>query len=301
MQILVIVLLMIIGVMAVVLLAYQRQIRDICRQLSFLEKKDSNMLVTTSFPAKSITELARKLNVFLNIRKKERKAYLRKEKNISDIYTNISHDIRTPLTSLDGYFQLLEQAENEEEQKRYAGIIQERIGSLKDMLEELFEYTKLENTSYQLELTDCCVNRVLKNTVFSYYEEWEKMGICAQFDITDEPLYINGNEQALRRIIQNIIKNALVHGKERICITLHSHQEEIELKISNEVENAEQIDVERVFERFYKAEKARSRNSTGLGLSIAGELAVRMNGRIEASVEKNMFCISIYFVKKCDS
>lgn len=85
---------------------------------------------------------------------------------ISDTYTNLSHDIRTPLTSLDGYFQLLEQSEDAEEQKHYMDIIQERIHSLKEMLEELFLFTKLKNESYHLELKHCCVNQVLKQTIF---------------------------------------------------------------------------------------------------------------------------------------
>lgn len=278
---------------------YQRQVQDICRQMSFLNEHDSNMLVTSQTNHKSIGNLVKVLNEFLHIKRKEHKEAVRKEKNISDIYTNISHDIRTPLTSLDGYFQLLEKAENQQEQARYIGIIQERIGSLKDMLEELFEYTKLENASYELELSKCCVNRVLKDMVFSYYEEWQKRSIEAEFQITEELLYVEGNEQALRRVIQNVIKNGLDHGEKKIRIVLEKQDGRIGLTISNQVKDGRRIDTERVFERFYKAEKSRSKNSTGLGLAIAKELVLRMGGQIEARVqsaeESDEFGIVMHF------
>ncbi len=110
----------------IILLKYQRQVRDICRQLSFLLKNDSNMLITGDMTLGSLKELMEVLNEMLMRRKKEKQSYMEKETMISDTYTNLSHDIRTPLTSLDGYFQLLEQAEDREEQKHYMNIIQER-------------------------------------------------------------------------------------------------------------------------------------------------------------------------------
>ncbi len=307
MQVVIVILVLLIGGLLVYIWKYQRQVQDICRQLSFLNEHDSNMLITSEINHKSISNLVKVLNEFLHIKRKERKEALRKEKNISDIYTNISHDIRTPLTSLDGYFQLLEKSEGAKEQARYIGIIQERIGSLKDMLEELFEYTKLENDSYELELSQCCVNRILKETVFSYYEEWQKRGIEVEFQIADELLYIEGNEQALRRVIQNIIKNGLDHGKKRIRIVLDKRQEQIVLEIWNQVENVDEIDVERVFERFYKAEKSRSKNSTGLGLSIIKELVMRMGGSIKAEISTSdvedefgiIVCFSKINKKRC--
>ncbi len=129
---------------------YQRQVKDICRQLSFLMKHDSNMLITREMDFGGIGELADVLNEWLELKRREKKEYLKKEEMISDTYTNLSHDIRTPLTSLDGYFQLMETCEDQEEQRRYMKIIQERIGSLKEMLEELFTFTKLKNDSFHL-------------------------------------------------------------------------------------------------------------------------------------------------------
>lgn len=280
---------------SIIMWKYQRQVKDICRQLAFLMKHDSNMLIHREFGLGGIGMLSDRLNDLLELRRKEKQYYQEKETLIADTYTNLSHDIRTPLTSLDGYFQLMEACENVEEQRRYLNIIHERIHSLNEMLEELFMFTKLKNESYRLELTSCCINRILKETVFSYYDEWVRREIQPDIQITEEQLYIDGNKQGLSRIIQNVIKNGLDHGEKKIRIVLKREQNRAVLRISNQVIASEQIDIEHVFDRFYKADAARSKTSTGLGLSIAREFVRRMNGEISAKIEKNEFIVEMSF------
>ena len=280
---------------SIIMWKYQRQVKDICRQLAFLMKHDSNMLIHREFGLGGIGMLSDRLNDLLELRRKEKQYYQEKETLIADTYTNLSHDIRTPLTSLDGYFQLMEACENVEEQRRYLNIIHERIHSLNEMLEELFMFTKLKNESYRLELTSCCINRILKETVFSYYDDWVRREIQPDIQITEEQLYIDGNKQGLSRIIQNVIKNGLDHGEKKIRIVLKREQNRAVLRISNQVIASEQIDIEHVFDRFYKADAARSKTSTGLGLSIAREFVRRMNGEIGAKIEKNEFIVEMSF------
>lgn len=280
---------------SIIIWKYQRQVKDICRQLAFLMKHDSNMLIHREFGLGGIGMLSDRLNDLLELRRKEKQYYQEKETLIADTYTNLSHDIRTPLTSLDGYFQLMEACENVEEQRRYLNIIHERIHSLNEMLEELFMFTKLKNESYRLELTSCCINRILKETVFSYYDEWVRREIQPDIQITEEQLYIDGNKQGLSRIIQNVIKNGLDHGEKKIRIVLKREQNRAVLRISNQVIASEQIDIEHVFDRFYKADAARSKTSTGLGLSIAKEFVRRMNGEIGAKIEENEFIVEMRF------
>ena len=280
---------------SIIMWKYQRQVKDICRQLAFLMKHDSNMLVHREFGLGGIGMLSDRLNDLLELRRKEKQYYQEKETLIADTYTNLSHDIRTPLTSLDGYFQLMEACENVEEQRRYLNIIHERIHSLNEMLEELFMFTKLKNESYRLEMTSCCINRILKETVFSYYDEWVRREIQPDIQITEEQLYIDGNKQGLSRIIQNVIKNGLDHGEKKIRIVLKREQNQAVLRISNQVTASEKIDIEHVFDRFYKADAARSKTSTGLGLSIAREFVRRMNGEIGAKIEENEFIVEMSF------
>lgn len=273
----------------------KRQIQDICRQLSFLEEQESNMLITTQTVRFGIGNLVERINQIILLNRKQRKEYLDKEQRVQQVYTNLSHDIRTPLTSLDGYVQLLAESEDKVKQKEYLTIVRERISSLKDMLEELFTFTRLKDESYQLELSKVCVSRLLKETVFSYYDDWSRQGIEPQFSIEEGDVFIEGNVSALNRIFQNIIKNGLVHGEKSIIISLTKTESEVILSFGNAMKHPEDVDVSQVFERFYKADKSRSRNSTGLGLSIAKSFVERMNGTIEARLENGQFVIFLKF------
>lgn len=272
---------------------YQRQIHGICRQLAFLEKNESNMMITYESGFGEVGTLAGLLNRMLEEEKRRERDVRRREKLISDTYTNLSHDIRTPLTSLDGYFQLLGEAATEEERTRYEGIIRERIASLKELLEELFTFAKLKDTSYELELSPCGLTRLTAELILSYYGEWTKNGITPQIELEERELTVEGNELALRRTIQNLVKNALVHGTREIFISLKEQDGEALLRIANRTPCPEEIDVSQVFDRFYKADPARGRTSSGLGLSIAREFVLHMGGRIEASLTGDIFAVEI--------
>lgn len=289
------ILMVIIVILVIFLWKYQRQIKDICRQLSFLKKHDSNMMISREINSAGIGWLVDELNEMLNRQRKERKQFREKEQMISDTYTNLSHDIRTPLTSLDGYFQLLENTKDSKEQERYIQIIQERIDSLGNMLEELFTFTKLKNESWKLELEPCSITRILKDTILSYYDEWKRRGIEPTIKIEEKPVFIQGNKEALKRVIQNIIKNGLDHGNDTFEIILKTEKNQVILQFQNEILESEQIDLDLIFERFYKANQARSENSTGLGLPIVKEFTERMNGNILASVDGNYFQMELQF------
>lgn len=294
-KILTVILAVSVAVLIAVLVKIRAQLRDINEQLDFLCEKDTNMLLLTDTNMADIGRLKERINRFLEQWHRQREAAAKKEQMISDTYTNLSHDIRTPLTSLDGYFQLLKDETDKSAQEHYIDIIQERITSLKDMLEELFMFTKLKNDSFKLELSNCCVSRLLKQTVFSYYEEWKKQGIEPSLDICEDTIFITANAQALRRVLQNVIKNALVHGQNSICIQMKQKNKMVHIWVSNDVKNPDDIDVDKVFERFYKADEARSISSSGLGLSIAKELVERMGGSIEARLEGARFVVEIQF------
>ena len=224
-KILTAVLAIIVIIMAAVLLKIRAQLRDINDQLDFLYENDTNMLIGTDTNLIYLGQFKQRVNRFVEQWHKKRAEAAKKEQMISDTYTNLSHDIRTPLTSLDGYFQLLKDEKDEKLQAHYIGIIQERIASLKDILEELFMFTKLKNDTFNLEMDKCCVSRLLKQTVFSYYDEWKMRGIEPVVDICDEQIFILANTQALKRVFQNVIKNGLVHGKSDIEIKLNQLSE----------------------------------------------------------------------------
>ena len=183
------------------------EIRKISRQLKFIRDNKSNLEIPQNIPFREIDELSESINEVLQKYRKIELENERRESEFKSTITNISHDIRTPLTSLDGYFQLLSQAETEEEKSHYSEIIGERITSLKNILEELFTYTKLQDNEFELDLEPVNITQTVFNSVFAFYEDFSNKGIEPKINICDEEIFVNGNEEALKRVFYNIIKN----------------------------------------------------------------------------------------------
>ena len=278
------------------LLVLWRQHLKICRQLQFVREQDSCLLVSVNVEHFGELKLAEEITRTLEDVRERKHELSEKEKLIADAYANLSHDIRTPLTSLDGYVQLLRDAATPEEQARYTAIIRERIETLKELLEDLFTFTKLNNGKYEPELEIISLRSVTAETVLSYYDVWKEAGVDPEIDLTEEVLPILGNELAVKRILQNITKNAMVHGHKSIFVTLRKRDERTaEVVIANPVEHPEEIEISRVFEQFYTAARYHQQASSGLGLAIAKEFTERMNGTIGASLDGNRFFVTITF------
>lgn len=281
-----------------ILLMYRRQVKNTCRQLGFLKENQTNLRLTVMVPFKQFEKLVDSINQVLDMSQEIKNNARKNEEHLKETITNLSHDIRTPLTSLDGYFQLLAQSDSEEEQRHYIEVIQSRISSLKDILEELFTYTKLQNEQYELKMETVDFGKCVYDTVFSFYDEFQTKGLEPEIDFCEENILIEGNTEAIRRILQNIIKNALVHGSQKIRMKLFSEKNDIIFLCENDLENPWDIDIKKIFSKFYKADTARTSNTTGLGLSIAKSLVERMDGTIVAEIENDMFLIRVIFFRK---
>lgn len=290
---------------------YRRQVKELCRQLAFLQSTTTNNRLRTDLTEREILKLVQQINEIYEEHEKTELELRRKERYMKEMITSVSHDIRTPLTSLKGYFHLLMQEKNEESQEmtdadsqtmehreqEYAAIMNERMNTLTVLLDELFTYTKLQNEDYTLELVRQDFTRLVLDTLFSFYELFKQKHIEPQMDICEELIQVVCNDVAVKRVLSNIIRNALLHGTGDICLKygMADTGDTLFFRCENTVSNPEEIDIDRLFQRFYKADKARSTSSTGLGLAIAREMAERMNGRIEADISGNRFIICVYF------
>lgn len=282
-------------ILTVILCAYRRQIKKICRQLAFMKGHRTNGRLTASLPFPEMNELIDSVNEVVDLSHEIERTVQKNEADLKETITNLSHDIRTPLTSMDGYFQLLVQSETEKERLHYIDVIQGRISVLKEMLEELFTYAKLQNEAYTLELSSLDFGKCVRDTVFSFYDEFQGKGIVPKISFCEKPIPILGNEEALHRTIQNIVKNAMEHGKTAISLELNCENSEAVFRCFNDVQKPEKIDASKVFAQFYKADSARTHSSAGLGLFIAKGFVERMNGKIIAFLQENIFVIEIRF------
>ncbi len=278
-----------------ILVLYRRQVRSICRQLEFIKDNSTNKIISAELDFIEVKELSKNLNKMIKMQREHEVEYKNKDNQLKETITNISHDIRTPLTSLKGYFELLSESTVEADRRRYVKIIETRLFSLQEMVEQLFTYVKLQNESYDLEIEECNLNRIVYDSVFSFYEDFKNRGMEPIVLIPEESSFVMANEAGLRRVVQNVIKNALDHGNEQIIIEMKRGSDKVELFVKNRYLGIDKIDTDKVFHRFYKADESRSSNSTGLGLSIAYELVKHMNGNITAFLEGNLFVIKIQF------
>lgn len=274
---------------------YRHQIKNVKSQISFLNQHETNMLITSDQKSGCIAELTDELNTLIEQTAALRKEIADNESHLKDTIINLSHDIRTPLTSMDGYFQLLLKSDDPVERQQYAAVISDRLSSLKEMLDELFTYAKLTNRAYEVELSPCTVNEILLSVLFSFYKDIKQRGIEPLVNVPEQDIFIQGNEPALRRIFQNILKNCIEHGNNQLSVRLINSSDMVQIYFENDYQMQEPIDANKVFDRFYKADGARSKTSTGLGLSIAKELVERLNGSITGYIQNGYFIIIITF------
>lgn len=276
---------------------YRRQVEGLSRQTAFLNEKKTELKINTDLNAKELKSLAaeiRRLNDSFN---ETKISLMKQDAALRETITNLSHDIRTPLTSLDGYFQLLASEKIDQDKKEhYLGIIRNRIESLNSMLDELFTYAKLQDINYSIELSEIDITAVTADILMSFYDDIAGRGEEPLVSLPDEQVLINGNKEAYTRVVQNIIRNALVHGK-NLSVSLRREASDVIFECSDELLNPDTvIDTSRIFDRFYKADKARTNaKGSGLGLAITKELVERMGGKISAECRDGRFSIRVLF------
>lgn len=272
-------------------LFYRRQIRDICRQLQFLQRHDTNQLIRTSLHAPEILTLAEQLNSLYEEQGAFRIHLQKKDRCLKEMLAHISHDIRTPFTALKGFYQLLLLEEKQEKKDHYAAIIQTKLDEVTKLLDELFTYTKLQNEEYTLELTRENFTQLVLEALFTFYDRLKQQGIEPQIDIQETPCFVLCNAMAVKRILTNLICNAMLYGTGQIVVDCHTKDTHICFLCKNQVQDPDGIDMERIFDRFYQADQARSSQSSGLGLPIAKGFAEKMGGNVKAWLEGDWFIV----------
>ncbi|MDO5737773.1 MAG: HAMP domain-containing sensor histidine kinase [Eubacteriales bacterium] len=284
-------------VLLVIFLLYRMEIRKLQKQIQFLSENQSNKELTSSLRFRELRELQSLLNKLIRYRKQERENFLRRDHELKETISNISHDIRTPLTSLAGYFQLLERSSDPAQREKYNAIIEGRIRELRDLLENFFDYIKLEDERYQLTEEQVELIALLKTSILSFKKKFEEAPIQLRLNLPTEPIQLPGNHMAFQRIFNNLIENAILHGKSLIEIETRDLDSEIELIFINDALDLRELEIEKVFNRFYKADRARSANSSGLGLTIVKSLTVKMGGEVKAETCKDRFILKLLFRK----
>lgn len=249
---------------------------------------DTNTLMDISSQDPHMRRLAGEINAQLRLLRKQRNQYLSGDRELKESITNISHDLRTPLTAICGYLELLEREEQSDAVRRYLSIISGRAEAMKSLTEELFRYSVIASTGDQLSLEPVNVNAVLEEAIAAQYVNLCQRGITPDIRMPNTSVMRNANHEALSRVFENLITNALRYSDGDLSIQLSDNGA---ISFSNTASNLNAVQVGKLFDRFYTVESAHP--STGLGLSIAKILMEQMGGQIQANYTGTLLTIGI--------
>lgn len=277
----------VIAVLSAKIILMKRAVRTLATDFSDRVSCDTNTLIYTDSRDRDLCRLADVINTELRILRREHHRYTQGDRELKTAITNISHDLRTPLTAICGYLDILKETELPPQAAQHLSVIENRAAMMKQLTEELFTYSVILSQSTEDNTEDIAVNQVLEESIIGLYAAFQARNIIPQVHIPEEKIIRNVNRAALSRIFSNLLTNAAKYSDGDLVISMDS---ECTITFENTSALLTQIQVKRLFERFYTVEAAR--NSTGLGLSIAKTLTEQMGGTLEASYENQRLCIT---------
>lgn len=286
-----------IGIMSVIIIALfikiyllQKAAREIETAFADRLMTDTNTLIDISTRDRHMRRLANAINAELRKLRTERHRFQQGDIELKNAVTNISHDLRTPLTAIYGYLDLLNEEEKSEKAERYLSIIKNRVDLLTQLTEELFRYSVIASTKNNLDAEPVVINSVLEESIASFYTALSERNITPNIKIPEEKVVRNLDRSALMRVFSNLLNNAIKYSDSDLDITL---SQDGTIIFANTASGLDEVQVGKLFDRFYTVEAARK--STGLGLAIARTLTEQMRGTISAKYENRRLSICISF------
>ena len=274
-------------VLSLRLYALERDIRTCARQL-----RSGRTRVSMAAPNAAAEELLTAINALLALREREEGDYRRQEQAIRQQIANISHDLRTPLTSILGYLQLLEgEGLSPEERREYLSIVQGRARALQSMIVSFYDLSRLEGGEYPLSRERVDLYHVLSELVAEFYNDFG--GFDMTVELREGLLAVTAEPAGVLRVFTNLIRNALEHGRRRMSILLYQEGDAVVSVFANDAPGLTPEDVAHVFDRFFTADKMRTGQSTGLGLAIVKALVERMGHTVTAELEGDLFRVVV--------
>lgn len=265
----------------------KKELRSITKQLENYNYHKAEKKVDLTFFDKDIEALASGVNRQMDLIVQANADKRRTETELKQAVLNISHDIRTPLTSIFGYIQLLEAKDvTSGEREEYVAIIKDRTKRLQVLLNDFFELSIIESVDHYLKLETIKMNNVVSEVLMEFYDQFTERDLEPTIMLPKEMIRIIADESAVKRVLENLINNAIKHASGNVSISLKQVESKAVMSISNDANQLDRNDLNMLFNRFYTADQTRSSHGTGLGLSIARGLMQKMNGNLTAEYEE---------------
>lgn len=290
----IIVLLLVIAIQTARRHTLERGLLQAAQRMKAQLSNETTVRLALPCPSRGAEQLLAGLNDLLELRQQERADYRRKEQQLRRQIANVSHDLRTPLTSILGYLQLLEQEDlSPEKREEYFQIVEGRARTLQSFIASFYDLSRIEGGELPLERELVDLSRALSDQLAAAYEQIEEAGLEMEVDVADGLPPVWADSGAVTRVFSNLLTNALRHGTGALSVKLYREGGCIVSAFSNQAEGITAEDVDHVFERFYTADKMRTGQSTGLGLAIVKALAERMGHTAAARWEDGWFTVLV--------
>ena len=277
-------------VLALKLHILRRSLDEMGQDLEDRLQTDTNVLLSLSTRDAHARRLATRLNRELRKLREQRQRYLSGDRELREAITGLSHDLRTPLTAIRGYLDLLHREEKSPEVEHYLSLIENRTDVLTGLTEELFRSSVILSTSEDLRLEPADIRAALEESLAGLYGAFRQAHIEPDISLPESPVLCMVDRSALERVFGNILSNALKYSSGDLTVSLSSDGS---CTFTNTAPGLDRIQVERLFDRFYTVDAARK--STGLGLSIARTLTEHMGGTLKACYEADLLTLRVRF------
>lgn len=292
MNLIIVALIIMISLLLIYIVFMHIQIKNISSQLDIRLNKDTHQPINVSLISRVLNNLVININKSLKAEENFRLKALAEEKEFRGLITNISHDLRTPLTAIKGYQQLMTKGELDKVQRERLEVARKHSDELGNLIEHFFEYSYFSSVEPEINIERINVTNLLTECLVASITSFEEKGISIVFQETP-PIFIESDKELLIRIIQNLIRNCIQHSYGDVVVKLIK-EDKVKMIFENPIKEGNRIDVNRLFDRFYTGDKARS-SSTGLGLSIVKILTEKLGGEAKATVNGNNLRIAIFF------
>ena len=260
----------------------QAKLRAISDKLKEIIEKDSDEQITVFTENKDLMELAAQINALLEKYLKTKADYRRSEITSKKMLSNISHDIKTPMTVILGYLEIMQLSEtlSDEMLKK----VERKAQSVMELINQFFTLSKIESGDMDIELSRVDICEICRESVLDFYELLSNKKFYVKVDMPETPIYIQGNKEALQRILFNLISNVIRYGADGkyLGISLRDDDRNVYVDVTDKGKGIDRAFADSIFDRLFTMEDSRNRNiqGNGLGLTIAQNLAQRLGGTI---------------------
>lgn len=281
-------------VLLIIFILKTKEINRLTLELKKLNSEGKIEKLRLSLPNKNIENLIVEINTLIDDKRKKENIYKEKDMELREAIANMSHDLRTPLTSIMGYVYLLNDDKlDKEERKEYLKIIEKRSLVLNDLITNFYGLSRIQADQYEIKLEPVNLELVLGEIIAAFYETLDYKFGEPEINIEEGLGPVLGDKQALNRIFTNLIENIIKHGEGEVKISLKKKNKYIVMEFSNKAEELEPKDVNRIFEKFFTKDRMRTGQNTGLGLAIVKLLVEKQGQKIEAKKVGNRLVINI--------